>query len=55
MTLNFHVLRELRDLRDLIFDAEYQGAWVRFTASLYTCDYGIVHVAKFDFASYITL
>ena len=32
MMEHLDVLRRLRDLRDLIFDAKYQGFWVRPTA-----------------------
>lgn len=29
------MLRKLRDLRDLVFDAKFDGAWVRFAC--YSC------------------
>ena len=32
MVENYSVLRKLRDFRDLIFDAKYNGVWVRFNS-----------------------
>lgn len=34
MVENYSVLRKLRDFRDLIFDAKYNGVWVRFNSPI---------------------